>query len=304
MSTDPSLQDEPLTRRARLWRLILRCVGVILVLVGLCVAYLWFYKLGPTRRTLDPRWRCRHSQQELWEEVQKSIHRGVWSHDDGFAVGIYGDKSWAEWIMNHVEPGASMGCLGGEPQHSATAMRFITNQNAGEDADQWLDWWEKNKSKRQEEWIADGFAKQGVKIDVPPKPEQTPDLLAVLGRSEPDEATAISEPLRYNAFRCLRDIGFNPVEFALSKPTIPSDVERGLLEYAKRQRRWPTAIGAGILPFASADEDRDDVRLPTLLTLSFQITAYALIFVPGMIGTILVILSFSVKMQRRGPDSQ
>lgn len=38
-----------------------------------------------------------------------------------WTVGMFGDKSWAQWIMDHVEPGTSMGCLGGRPCHSATA---------------------------------------------------------------------------------------------------------------------------------------------------------------------------------------
>ncbi|MGO9806342.1 MAG: hypothetical protein ACLPKH_06440, partial [Rhodomicrobium sp.] len=59
----------------------------------------------------------------------------------------------------HVEPGAFMGCLGGQPCHSATAMQFITNQDAGQNADAWLAWWKKNKSKSI--WADGRFDRRG-----------------------------------------------------------------------------------------------------------------------------------------------
>jgi hypothetical protein len=216
----------------------------------------------------------------------------MWSHDDGFAVGMYGDKSWAEWIMHHVEPGTGMGCLGGHLCHSATAMQFITNQDAGENADAWLAWWEKNKSKSQEQWIADGFAQRGLSIDVPPAPEQTPIILALLGNSETDESAAVPEQVKYNAFRCLRDSGFEPVGFALSHRTVSGDIERGLLEYTKQYRRCPEAIGVGILLFRKNDERGESHWRPELLTLGFRVKAYTLVFAPLALGTALMVWSF------------
>ena len=182
------------------WRILSGMSALLLLFGGLYCAYWWFYELGPARHTLDPEWVASHSEQEFWREVQTGIHRGVWLHDDGFVVGLYGDKSWAEWIMNHVKPGTSMDCLGGYPQHSATAMRFITNQDAGEDADPWLAWWEKNKSKSQEEWIADGFAQRGIKIGVPPTSEQIPTTLAPLGNSDTNESRLSSEARQVQCF--------------------------------------------------------------------------------------------------------
>jgi hypothetical protein len=274
------------------WRLLTRLTGLLLLVAGACVAYGWFYKLGPARRTLDPQWVSRHSHQEYWREVQKGIHRGVWLHDDGRTVGMLGDKSWAEWIMNHVTPGGSMGCLGGEPCHSATAMRFITNQDVGEDADAWLDWWEKNKSKSQEQWIVDGFAQHGLEIAVPPTRDQTPAILTLLGNPETKESVAIAEHLKYNAFRVLRDSGFDPLRFALSDRPVSADVERGLLEYGKWQRRWPEAFGVGILPIANHDEGPEEQALPLLLMPRFRMTAYMLVFAPLVVGIVLTVWPF------------
>jgi hypothetical protein len=282
------------------WRLLARLSGMFLILTGLFVAYWWLYKLAPARRTSDPDWLSRHSQREYWREVQIGIHRGMWRHDDGFAVGLYGDKAWADWIMNHVVPGASMGCLGGEPCHSATAMRFITNQDMGLDADAWLAWWEKNGSKSQEEWIAYGFNERGFKVAVPPRPEETPILLDLLGSSETDESTAIPQHMKYNAFRCLRDSGFDPVAFALSNRALSAGIEQGLLEYAKRERQWPATAGIGILPFGEDPGDWSSEHLPIMMTPQFQAAAYALMVATLGIGSGMIAWSFRKKRENNG----
>jgi hypothetical protein len=285
-------------RRNRRWHLLSRLLGVLLLLAGGYAAYWWIYKLGPARHTLDPQWISRHSEREYWREVQTGIYRGMWLHDDGDVVGMFGNKAWAEWIMAHVKPGTGMGCLGGDPCHSATAMRFITNQDAGEDANGWLGWWEKNKSKSQETWIADGFAQRGFKIDVPPTPNQTATILTLLGNSDTNKLTAIPEHLNYNAFRCLRDVGFDPVAFALSNHAASADVQRGLLEFAKRQRFWPASTGLGALPFAKHNQGSDDLdykHLPAMLSLRFQIVANTLVIMPLILGAALVLWSFRKK---------
>ena len=291
----PSIERLSSTKKwfKRHWRRFARITGSLLVLVGLFFAYGWFYKLAPWRRSLDPDWQATHSQQEYWREVQTAIHRGMWGHDDGFTVGLYGDKLWAEWIMTHVRPGTTMSCLGADLFHSATAMRRITNQNAGGDADAWLDWWKKNSSKSQVQWIVDGFQQQGLAVSTPLKPDQIPALLTLLGTAENDDSNTAFNHLKYNAFRCLRDSGFEPVEFALANRTTTAEVERGLLEYVKREHRFPAAIGLGILPIGTQVKgEANDYDLPQFLTPKFQATAYALIFGPLSIGMALILWSF------------
>lgn len=268
-----------------------RVGGVLLLLAGFLAAYGWHFTLAPWRRTFDPKWVNSHSPLEYWREAQKGIRRCAWSHDDGFTVGMFGDKSWAEWIMRHVKPGTAMDCMG-TPCHSATAMRSLSNQDVGEDGDAWLDWWEKNRTKSQEEWIEDGFRQRGLAIDVPPTPEQAPLLLEVLGSSETNKSGA---ELKYNAFRCLRDSGFEPVAFVLSNRTVSAEIERGLLKYAVFQRRWPAAGGVGILPFGKTEDACDSVALPALLTKTFQGIAYVLVFGPLLLGTGLLAWSFRKK---------
>ena len=215
----------------------------------------------------------------------------MWSHNDGFTVGMCGDKAWAEWIMAHVKPDTGMGCLGGGPCHSDYAMRLITNQDVGQDADAWLDWWKKNGYKSQEEWIADGFRQHGVKAATPLTAEQSETLLSLMAHPENQKGTTIPGYLQYNAFRWLRDAGFEPVAFALSNRSVSAEVERGLLEYAKFQRRWPSALGIGVLPFGKTSHDQTDSYTPQLLEPKFQAMAYTFIFAPLVIGVGFIMCS-------------
>lgn len=273
------------------WRAVYRGSAAVLLFAGLYYGYWWFYKLAPTRRTISPEWRASHSERAYWHEVQKGIHRGMWLHDDGFTVGWYGDKAWAEWIVNHVRRGEAMDCFG-RLCHSASAMRCITNQDAGEDADAWLDWWTRNKSKSQEEWIADGFRQRGLEVDVPPSPDQTTALLGLLGESNTDSSAAMPGHLQYNAFRCLRDSGFDPVEYALGNQPLPADVERGLLRYAQLECLRPTGNGIGILSFGGTNDELESVNLPPMLRPEYQFVAYFAVFAPLLVGAGLLARSF------------
>ncbi len=287
-------------RQHRLARVLLRLAGLILFLFGLSSGYWWFYKFGPVRHTLDPQWVSRHSQQDYWQEVQKRIHRGNWLHDDGFAVGRFGDKSWAQWIMNHVAPGTSMGCLGGHPQHSATAMQFITNQDVGEDADAWLDWWEMNQSKSQEEWIADGFAQRGLKIDVPPMPDQTRHASHVAGRLANGRIRrhpGTNEVQRLSLSARLR---LRPCSVCLVRPL-------GL----RQRRAWSARVRQVAAPLAGSPWRRNapirkqgrglgGLSPACNLRAGVQIAAYVLIFAPATLGTVLVLWSFRRREQPVG----
>jgi hypothetical protein len=134
------------------WKIaLLRVAGAVLGVAGLVAGYFWFYHWGPMRRVEDPVWFRRHSNAALWEEYQVCVHRSGWTHDGFGIVGRWGDRQWGEWIINHIQPGEDIQtCAAG---HKAHALRYLTNQDAGESAAAWLSWWEQNKSKSQEDWI-------------------------------------------------------------------------------------------------------------------------------------------------------
>jgi len=104
--------------------------------------------------------------------------------------------------------------------------------------------------------------------------------------------------LKYNAFRVLRDSGFEPVAFCLSNRVASAVVERGLLEYEKYQHRWPLAIGVGILPVGRKHEDWLDHGLPLIMKLGFRLTALALIWLPIVVGVSLIRCSFRYRKTR------
>lgn len=279
------------TRLQRHWRGINRVLAVLLICIGGFSGYWWLYKLSPSRRTLDPEWCASHSQRAYWCEVQKGIRRGIWCHDDSFIVGMYGDKSLAEWIMAHVKPGTTMGCTG-SLSHSAHSMRHITNQDVGEGAGEWIAWWAKNRSKSQHEWIADGFRKRGFVIDVPPTAEQTPVLLSMLGNRGIGELPEPPSETKYNAFRCLRDSGFEPVAFALSNRNVSAEIESGLLEYAKQQHDWPLSGGVGILSFGEKEDELESNRSPAIQDGLARIATDAFVFGLPLFGIVLLVRSF------------
>ncbi|MCC5846361.1 MAG: hypothetical protein JJU05_19095 [Verrucomicrobia bacterium] len=275
------------------WRGWIRFAAAVLFGAGLFCGYWWFYKLAPLRKTLDSEWVALHAPRVYWREVQKGIHRGMWFHDDAFTVGLYGDKVWAEWIMARVEPGTGMGCVGEGLTHSATAMKYITNHDLGEEANAWLSWWRENKSKTQVEWIADGFGKHGFEISLPPGYGQVPVLLKILGNPETNAEYSLPGGIKYNAFRALRDSGFNPVEYALEHSSVSSEIKSGLIEYLRMERLWPSGNGIGILSFGSPKDDLgwEGRPLPPLVTTRFQVIANAIVFGLPVLGAALFLLS-------------
>lgn len=286
-------------QRKRLARLV---PGFLLLLLGGGAADVWFRRVAPFMRTQDPEWCSAHSDEAYWIEAQKAIHRGMWVHDTGFIVGRYGDKRWAEWIMARVKPGQDMGCSSEGLCHSANAMRDITNHDAGPSANDWLGWWESNKSKSQAEWIAAGFRQRGFNVEVPPKPGEFPILLAILGNTATNKSEAIPGWMKYNAFRCLRDSGFEPVGFALSNRQVSAEVAVGLLAYAERNRRALEASAVGTLPFAVKAPENDELARPISLRRSFRVAVHALIFGPLAVGAWLVGRSAGERRRSAGLD--
>ena len=104
-----------------------------------------------------------------------------------------------------------------------------------------------NKSKSQTEWIREGFKQHGVAVDFRPTTEQTDQLLELLSRSETDEDNAVPAYVRYNAFRWLRDSGFQPVASVISQKDLSAQRAAGMLEYEQFLKRWPIDCNVGIL---------------------------------------------------------
>ncbi len=215
----------------RHWLGTTRGLGLLMVLGSACIGYYWFHVLGPVRRQIDPDWLRQHSLEAQWNEAQTRIRRWGWGHDDGFYGAHCGDAEFMAWVMSRTRPGDDISSCGAG--HRDSAFRGITNQDLGEEAVAWLDWWRKNRSKSQLEWHRDGFALWGVTVSIPPSTQDTVPLLQLLGDSNP--TNPVPDYVKHNAFRWLRDSGFNPVDFALTAGRGLEDVAKsGLLEYLAR----------------------------------------------------------------------
>jgi hypothetical protein len=163
----------------------------------------------------------------------------------------------------------------------------------------WKDWTDAHRDQTQEEWIRDGFAQRGVSIHLPPQPEDTVPLLEVLGHrmwstlwggpQGTNAPEAFATYFQYNAFRWLRDSGFDQTTFAVSNaPAFTSDVVRiGLMQYTKWNTAYPRHDGVGILAFGKVPND-SAWGTPPFLTLRFQVAAWLLVAIPILAGVVVL----------------
>ncbi len=273
--------------------------GFLMLVWGGLAAYGWFYLLAPARRTESPEWLMRHSQEDWWRETEKRLIRQGWFHSAGHVVGLYGDKTWAERIVTRLKPGQDMGCAYG---HTSVAMEYITNQDPGGGSTGWLAWWHTNGHKSQVEWIEDGFRARGFDVEVPPSPEHVPILLSILARIATGRTDAVTTFMKYNAYRCLRDSGFDPVGFALSNRHELVHVERGLLAYGKWDGSMRSPLEDGVLPFAKREDEGNGYEPPAFVRPAFQIVAHAVIFGPLLLGVWLVLRAVPSRRPRPPAD--
>jgi hypothetical protein len=187
-----------------------RIIGAFLLFVSAMIAFAWFIWLAPVKRINSENWWKHHSNLAIWEEEQKSVFRAGVTHDVGISIGRWGDKDWATWIVNHIQPGQEIGNC--ESGHLGEALAEITNHQLEPVADVWLAWWQTNQTKSQVEWIREGFAEKGIILHEPLTTNNMIDLL-LLSRLSTNSQIYANTPsslrggLRMNAFRWLRDSG-------------------------------------------------------------------------------------------------
>lgn len=274
------------------WKLIsIRAASLFLGVVGLSMAYFWYYQLGPMRRVYDPEWSRQHSQVAWWEEYQQCVERSGWDHDGFYNVGRCGDKRWVQWIMEHIQPGDDIvSCRAGHKSHG---LRYLTNQDVGDTAEAWLAWWKENQSKSQEEWIREGFRKVGIELK---EPLTQANIIALLKlTADPGKKdNAPRDYVEYNAFRWLRDSDFDPAKFAVKDlPAKDGDqVLQGLVQFAHLSGEHPKYRRLGVLSLGEPPWEshlRWDISTPRVKTL-----VNLAIFIPMVIGLFLFLASFRV----------
>lgn len=274
--------------------LLRKISAAALIAIGAGVFVLWHCWVMPDARRGDHRWAHRFTTDGYWEYVQQHIRRYGWGHDDFGDVGMWGGKDWAIWIMARAEAGQNISDCG-RIGHKDEALKWITCQDPsggkpwGTEGD-WIGWWRSNHSKSQIEWIRDGLASYGAPVHIPPSDADRPDLLALLGNTETNEPTALPHFVKYNAFRWLRDSGFDPVAFALSNAaeSTPADVIRGLSEFRRHYEWAPRRNTPGALPLLPSTEPELERPRPAALYFETRATAYALMIIPTAAGIFLL----------------
>jgi len=285
------------------WRPLGKTIGLLLIFAGLFVTYWWFYKLAPLRHLANPRWRVTYSEKARWLEEQKDYKRMGTSPDlffRGDRIGFYGNKEWFLWLVNKAITDKNFRVCG----CTEDALALMSNQHA----DSWKEWIKTNQTRTQEEWIKDGFSKYGVSVQLPPDASDIESLLKLIGRKTWDFLSAgpqrtnapetIPSYVQYNAFRWLRDSGFDPTGFAISNaPAVASNnLAVALIKYSKLQGTFPSHNGLGILAFAKKSQNSEP--LPMLLEPRFLTIAYLLMIVPVLAGVALFLFSRTKKGQK------
>jgi hypothetical protein len=237
---------------------------VVALFAALMAAYFWFYKLAPKRHLADSKWIANHTEKARWIEEQRDYER-MGSPPDlefrGDRIGYYGDKRWFLWLADKAATDKNFlacGC-------SEAALGLMSNQHP----DSWSEWMKANRNRTQEEWIRDGFSQYGVSVHLPPDAHDVEPLLKLIGRPTwnflmggPQGTNApedVPDYVQYNAFRWLRDSGFNRSEYVRSNATVAAsrDMTIALLKYANWQSSFEFAQRdhLGVLAFAKEPEN-------------------------------------------------
>ena len=227
------------------WRFLL-LFGVLLLAATLWAGYEWFYVMSPWRRADYCWWKFDHWDQAACSEYEEAFKRGKYNHESGGFLGINGDKSTVEWMIADLKPGEELGCHTG---HSEDALAHLTNQAYSLDANDWLDWWEINKDKTQEEWMRDGFEQIGITLSEELTDEDIIELLTILGYGGKENQRG--QQYCFNAYRWLRDNDFNWYGFEYEKilnSDDPEAVYRGLQEYKMDLEYWPQKVALSTNP--------------------------------------------------------
>jgi hypothetical protein len=279
---------------------IVQCLaGALLLGIGAVAAFFWFFWLIPSSRRFDPNWEKQFTRKALWQQIENDIRRYGWSHDDSGYVGMYGDKSWAEWIMGKAEAGQAIANCG-DIGHKDAALKSITCTDPASGTNwntepQWLAWWSTNKDKPQLEWIKSGLLNYGVVVHLPPNEQDYEPLLALLGNSVTNPTGKIPRFVKYNAFRWLRDSGFQVLPFAMSNVTAqtPPFVRDGIILYGKYEHAFPKNDSPGILPLIETPPASDNGLAPPLIKrLAVQLSACIVVLLLCTAGIFLLRRSF------------
>jgi hypothetical protein len=284
---------------------ITRGLGFLLILASVFSTALLKWVLIPFVSAIAPEFDENRSMVGLWRDWIRGYELlNIGGHDVGDITAHFGDKTWVEPFIASVKTGTGISCAGG---HRDAALAYLTNHRCPEGTDltsYWTEWWTQHQNETQEEWISQGFSQIGISVALPPNPKDWPALLRVVGQKRPalslqdwespdapKEADLQPDSICYNAFRWLRDSGFDPVTYVLDHSGSLSESERkGLLAY-RDWERWSRGPMPGRLAFAPTDDWGWGItksRRPGILTAGVQGTTFAILAAVALLGAWMV----------------
>ena len=238
------MKRHPAFRRVLFW---------VLCLSGIAMSIAWFALIAPMQRgVLYDTLVFDGQNNATWWEAHRRGARIMWQHDDFSHVGENASKEDVPWIIARGSAGHQFNsCSGG---HRATALAIITNQNAGDTKEAWMQWWDSHNDHTQAEWILKGFEDSGVKVSLPLDHETAVALLTRIGHGTYSPLAGprhreVPRNTRSNALRLLRDIEFSPEEITAQEIAADTtgDLLKGLLEYQSWRDSHPVRNGVGVV---------------------------------------------------------
>ena len=283
-------------------------IGVFLITGGFTVGYYWFYKLAPTIHLASAVWQRDHSPIGRWKEEQEDYRRRGSSPDMFFRsdkIGFYGNKDWTIWLVDNIINTKGFRVCG----CTQSTFELMTNQSPDDSDKSWKEWLEKHKDETQEQWLQQGFEKYGVTVHIPPVSKDHKSLLMLLGNEEKtaEDEYIIPSEVKYNAFRWLRDSGFDWGRYIKERKDWQGSkqLSDGVCRFIRLETDYPIHDGLGILAFGEKPDMSTaleyDRRVP-ILSWWFKAIVYAIISTCFIMGATLVAISRRKRAKNKDHD--
>ena len=156
------------------------------------------------------------STSERLAQLHKALASSGDPHDVILEIGWIGNASSVPFLIDALSKQGNVPREGLYASidtrfHTLDALQSITNHDAGRNAEDWRQWYEKNKDKTQEQWTKDGFVEHGFPVSDPP---EDAFVTALIQASNPKYQPRY---LQANALRILRTVPSDNV-VRLAKP--------------------------------------------------------------------------------------
>ena len=156
------------------------------------------------------------SPAERLAQLHKALASSGDPHDVILEIGWMGDATSVPFLIDALAKQGNVPREGLYASidtrfHTLDALQSITNHDAGRNAEDWRQWYERNRDKTQEQWIKDGFVEHGFPVSDPP---DDAFVTALIQASNPKYQP---QYLQVNALRILRKVPSDNV-VRLAKP--------------------------------------------------------------------------------------